>query len=84
MIIESLEPGTVLGWSWLFPPYEWRFGAVAAEPFRGLAFDAESVRSMRWGVGWCGHCRLGPWPLCRDGPVVSYLDAAPPLSVKEL
>ena len=45
LVIESLEPGTVLGWSWLFPPYEWRFGALAAEPFRGLVFDAGAVRS---------------------------------------
>ncbi len=41
-------------------------------------------RNMRCGVGWCGHCQLGPWLICRDGPVVSYQDAAPLLSVKEL
>jgi NAD(P)H-flavin reductase len=41
-------------------------------------------RNMRCGVGWCGHCQLGPWLLCRDGPVVSYQAAAPLLSVKEL
>jgi CRP-like cAMP-binding protein len=46
LIIESLEPGTVLGWSWLFPPYEWRFGSVAVEPVRALAFDAGAVRIM--------------------------------------
>ncbi|GLY85164.1 Crp/Fnr family transcriptional regulator [Actinoallomurus iriomotensis] len=44
LIIESLGPGTVLGWSWLFPPYEWRFGAVAAEPVRAIVFDATAVR----------------------------------------
>jgi NAD(P)H-flavin reductase len=41
-------------------------------------------RNMRCGIGWCGHCQLGPWLLCRDGPVVSYGDAAPLLGVKEL
>jgi anaerobic sulfite reductase subunit B len=41
-------------------------------------------RNMRCGIGWCGHCQLGPWLLCRDGPVVSYRDAAPLLRVKEL
>lgn len=41
-------------------------------------------RNMRCGVGWCGHCQLGPWLICRDGPVVTYRDAAPLLSVKEL
>ena len=28
-IVETLGPGTVLGWSWLHPPYRWHFGAVA-------------------------------------------------------
>ncbi len=29
-------------------------------------------RSMQCGVGWCGHCQLGPLLICRDGPVFSY------------
>ena len=29
-------------------------------------------RNMQCGVGWCGHCQLGPFLLCRDGPVVPY------------
>jgi NAD(P)H-flavin reductase len=41
-------------------------------------------RNMRCGIGWCGHCQLGPWLLCRDGPVVPYRDAAPLLRVREL
>jgi len=31
-------------------------------------------RNMQCGVGWCGHCQLGPFLLCRDGPVVPYSD----------
>jgi CRP-like cAMP-binding protein len=46
LIIESLERGTVLGWSWLFPPHEWRFGAVVVEPVRAIVLDAEAVRIM--------------------------------------
>ncbi|GAB3975547.1 cyclic nucleotide-binding domain-containing protein [Actinoallomurus acanthiterrae] len=46
VIVESLGRGTVLGWSWLFPPYEWRFGAVAAEPVRAIRLDARAVREM--------------------------------------
>ena len=46
VIIESLGPGTVLGWSWLFPPYHWRFGASAAEPVRAIVLDAPAVRVM--------------------------------------
>ncbi|CAM2763975.1 oxidoreductase [Mycobacterium intermedium] len=41
-------------------------------------------RNMQCGVGWCGHCQLGPLLLCRDGPVVSYDVAGPLLQVKEL
>jgi NAD(P)H-flavin reductase len=41
-------------------------------------------RNMQCGVGWCGHCQLGPLLLCRDGPVVGYDVAEPVLAVKEL
>ena len=27
---------------------------------------------MQCGSGLCGHCQLGPYPVCRDGPVVTY------------
>jgi NAD(P)H-flavin reductase len=29
-------------------------------------------RNMQCGVGWCGHCQLGPLLICRDGPVFTY------------
>jgi anaerobic sulfite reductase subunit B len=29
-------------------------------------------RNMQCGVAWCGHCQLGPYLLCRDGPVLPY------------
>jgi NAD(P)H-flavin reductase len=41
-------------------------------------------RNMQCGIGWCGHCQLGPLLVCRDGPVVSYDIAGPLLRVKEL
>lgn len=41
-------------------------------------------RNMQCGVGWCGHCQLGPLLLCRDGPVVGYDVASPLLQVQEL
>ena len=41
-------------------------------------------RNMQCGIGWCGHCQLGPLLLCRDGPVVGYDMAEPLLQVKEL
>lgn len=42
--LETLAAGTVLGWSWLYPPYRWHFGAVARVPTVAIAFDAASMR----------------------------------------
>lgn len=41
-------------------------------------------RNMQCGIGWCGHCQLGPLLLCRDGPVAGYDVARPLLEIKEL
>ena len=41
-------------------------------------------RNMQCGIGWCGHCQLGPLLLCRDGPIVGYDVAEPLLRIKEL
>ncbi|MEW6183434.1 MAG: FAD/NAD(P)-binding protein [Bacillota bacterium] len=29
-------------------------------------------RNMKCGVGLCGHCQLGPFFVCKDGPVLRY------------
>jgi CRP-like cAMP-binding protein len=42
-VVETLVGGTVLGWSWLHPPYRWHFGAVARETTTTFVFDAASV-----------------------------------------
>jgi len=42
--IESLEPGEVVGWSWLFAPYAWHFDARALDDVRAVAFDGECLR----------------------------------------
>jgi anaerobic sulfite reductase subunit B len=41
-------------------------------------------RNMRCGLGWCGHCQLGPTLICRDGPVYSWAELEPLLAVREL
>ena len=54
---------------------------------KGLAAEHIRVsleRNMQCGIGWCGHCQLGPLLLCQDGPVVGYDVAAPVLQVEEL
>jgi NAD(P)H-flavin reductase len=63
-----------------------RFGAEALLA-KGIAASDIRVsleRNMQCGIGWCGHCQLGPLLLCRDGPVVGYDIAGPLLRVKEL
>ena len=42
--IETLGRSDVVGLSWMQPPYQWRFGAVAAQPTQAFAFDARAVR----------------------------------------
>lgn len=31
-------------------------------------------RNMHCGIGHCGHCQVGPWFVCNDGPVFRYRD----------
>lgn len=45
IVIETLGPGSVVGWSWLFPPYRWRLDARATEPVGALSVDALCLRS---------------------------------------
>ena len=44
--IDALGPGAVVGWSWMFPPYRWRFGAVASTPVEAVEFDGRLVRVL--------------------------------------
>ena len=39
MLVQNLEAGEVLGWSWLFPPFVWHFQARALEPTRAIVLD---------------------------------------------
>jgi CRP-like cAMP-binding protein len=45
-VVDTLGPGDVLGWSWMFPPYRWHFGAETVGRVRALEFDAEEVRRL--------------------------------------
>jgi len=46
VILETLKPGAVLGWSWFFAPYRWHFGAVATETTHTLTFNGSLVRAL--------------------------------------
>ena len=44
VVIETLDPGEIVGWSWLFPPYVWHFDARAVDDVRAVAFDGACLR----------------------------------------
>jgi CRP/FNR family cyclic AMP-dependent transcriptional regulator len=44
LVIDAADPGDVVGWSWLFPPYRWHYDARAAEDVRAIAFDGACLR----------------------------------------
>jgi CRP/FNR family transcriptional regulator, cyclic AMP receptor protein len=47
VLIETIGPGAVLGWSWLFPPYYWHFDARALTPVQAIFF---------YGTRLCEQC----------------------------
>ena len=51
MMIETIESGEVIGWSWLFEPYRWHFDARALTVVRATAFDGACLR---------GKCEADP------------------------
>ena len=44
VVIETIEGGEVLGWSWLFAPYRWHFDARALTGVRATGFDGACLR----------------------------------------
>jgi len=54
---------------------------------RGLAptdIYLSMERNMKCGAGFCGHCQLGPYFVCKDGPVFSYQQMRPWLDRHEI
>ena len=41
-------------------------------------------RNMQCAVAMCGHCQLGPFLVCRDGPVFCHRQLAPWLRLREV
>jgi CRP/FNR family transcriptional regulator, cyclic AMP receptor protein len=44
VLIETLDPGEIVGWSWIVPPYVWHFDARAVDDVRAVAFDGACLR----------------------------------------
>jgi CRP/FNR family transcriptional regulator, cyclic AMP receptor protein len=51
IVAGTIGRGAVLGWSWLFPPYEWQFSARALTPTYALFFYGTVLRE---------HCQTDP------------------------
>lgn len=45
-LIQTLGAGEVLGWSWLFPPFYWHFGARAVTPVKAVFFYGTRLREQ--------------------------------------
>ncbi|MER7548250.1 cyclic nucleotide-binding domain-containing protein [Spirillospora sp. NPDC127506] len=46
VVVDTFGPDAALGWSWLFRPYRWRFGATALEDVRAVEFDGRLIRTL--------------------------------------
>jgi len=44
VVVQTLRDGEILGWSWLVPPHQWSFDAVAVEETRAIVLDGACLR----------------------------------------
>ena len=45
IIVATLGEGEILGWSWLLPPYHWKFHAHVLQDTRAIALDGKCLRN---------------------------------------
>ncbi len=67
--VDPTTPAVVCG-----PPIMMKFGTLKLLDM-GFAEDAiylSMEKNMSCGVGKCGHCRMGPYFACKDGPVFTF------------
>ena len=63
IIVETLAPGELMGWSWLVPPYMASFDARALELVRVVSIDAACLRGKMEddpALGYEFHKRFAP------------------------
>jgi CRP/FNR family cyclic AMP-dependent transcriptional regulator len=46
LVVETLDGGDVIGWSWAVAPYRWRFTARARSMVRAIAIDGDRLRAL--------------------------------------
>jgi CRP-like cAMP-binding protein len=44
VLVQTVGPDEIVGWSWMVPPYLWQFEVRATEPVSGIAYDARWLR----------------------------------------
>lgn len=42
--LQTIRDGDIIGWSWLFPPYQWNFDIKAIRKTRTIALDGKCLR----------------------------------------
>jgi NAD(P)H-flavin reductase len=81
----AFAPGATVAFT-VGPEIMMRF-AVRALLAAGVTEDRVFLsmeRDMQCAAALCGHCQLGPYLLCRDGPVLAYRPLARWMGVREL
>ena len=43
--MQTLGKNDIVGWSWLVPPHEWHFDAVAKTPVKAIVLDGKYLRA---------------------------------------
>ncbi|NMH91673.1 cyclic nucleotide-binding domain-containing protein [Pseudonocardia bannensis] len=46
VVVQTLGPGDLLGWSWFAPPYRWQVTARALGPTSAIELDTTELRAM--------------------------------------
>jgi CRP/FNR family cyclic AMP-dependent transcriptional regulator len=46
VVVQTLGPGDVLGWSWLVPPHHWHFSAAAIGPVNAVQLDTDHLLTL--------------------------------------
>lgn len=44
LILQTLNEGDILGWSWLFPPYKWTFDIRSIDEVHAIALNGKCLR----------------------------------------
>jgi len=45
IIVSTIGEGEIVVWSWLLPPYVWKFHGHAVQNIRAIALDGKCLRS---------------------------------------